>query len=90
MIKLTKTEKDQVVKLSKKFVTIHQEMLQVENVIQKMKERAEILIADLENCRKEENNFVVKLHNKYGNGNLDPINLNWVKEDVIFQIENKL
>lgn len=87
MIKLTKNEKDEILKLSTRFVEIHQEILQVEKTIKKMQEKAESLIEDLEECRESEKIFTKKLHSKYGEGHLDPVNLEWKKEEIIYEIQ---
>jgi len=86
MIKLTKTEKEEILKLSTRFVEIHQDILQVERSIKKMQEKAENLIENLEECREREKIFTQKLHDKYGEGHLDPINLEWKKEEIVYEI----
>ena len=86
MVKLTKPEKDQIVKLSSEFVSIHKEILAVEKTIKNMQERAERLLEGLEECRRKEKAFHSHLQEKYGEGFLDPINLEWKKEEFVYEI----
>jgi len=82
MINLTKKEQESMLNLSKEFVSIHQEILQVEKTIKEMEDRSCELISQLERCRENESDFICKLEKKYGIGSLDPINLVWKKETV--------
>jgi superfamily II helicase len=82
MILLTKKEQESMLNLSKEFVNIHQEILQIERAIQEMEERSSQLISQLERCRENEGDFICELEKKYGIGSLDPINLIWKKETI--------
>jgi hypothetical protein len=82
MTNLTKKEREAMLSLSKQFVNIHQEILQVERTIKEMEDRSSELISQLERCRENENDFICQLEKKYGIGSLDPINLVWKKETV--------
>lgn len=79
MIKLNKTEKEEIIELSNEFVSIHQEIMNIEDEIQKSREKADQLIRILEQCREKEKDFTKKMYSKYGEGRLDPINLKWIK-----------
>lgn len=89
MIKLTKTEKDEIVKLSTDFVSIHQEMRQIEGEIEKLRKKADLLEKNLNGCREKEKKFTKKLYSKYGEGRLDPINLEWVSGEMLYVSQNK-
>ena len=80
MIQLSAEEREQILKFSREFVNIHQSILSVEENITKLEIESSSLISQLEKCREVENEFVEQLENKYGEGNLDPINLTWKKE----------
>lgn len=82
MIQLSKKEQESMLNLSKKFVSIHQEILQVEKTIKEMEDRSAELISQLERCREDENDLVCDLEKKYGCGTLDPINLVWKKQTI--------
>lgn len=82
MIQLTKKEQEGMLNLSKEFVSIHQEILQVEKTIKEMEDRSSELIGQLERCREDEGDFISGLEKKYGQGSLDPINLTWQKETI--------
>jgi hypothetical protein len=79
MGKLTKKEKSEILKLSKKFIQIHQELFTVEESLKNMSKKSECLLGDLEKCRMEEESFIKSLSNKYGEGILDPFSLSWEK-----------
>ena len=82
MIQLTKKEQESMLRLSKEFVSIHQEILHVEKTIKEMEDRSSLLIRQLERCREYEGDFICDLEKKYGEGSLDPINLTWKKETI--------
>lgn len=79
MSKLTKREKSEILKLSKKFIEIHKELFSVEESLKNMSKKSESLLCDLEKCRKEEEIFIKSLSSKYGDGVLDPFSLSWEK-----------
>lgn len=88
MNKLNRTEKNEIVKLSNEFVEIHKEIVQVEKNIQKMQQRTKILVEKLEECRDREKKFTQKLQTKYGEGYLDPMNLEWKNEIEIYETQS--
>ena len=63
--------------ISKNFVGIHQEIMQVEKAIKEMEEKSAELILKLESCREEEFRLVSSLSDKYGDGSLNPFTLTW-------------
>ena len=69
---LTDQEKERLLRLSKKFINVHQEIFKIEESIKIMNERSFKLISDLEKCRESEKSFIKDLTQKYGNGSLDP------------------
>ena len=77
---LTDQEKERLLRLSKKFINVHQEIFKIEESIKVMNERSFKLISDLEKCRESEKSFIKDLTQKYGNGLLDPLTLTWKKE----------
>lgn len=88
MVKLTKSEKEEIVSLSSKFVQIHREVTDVEKAIEKMKEKAKNLMDNLEDCRERERVFTQRMLEKYGEGHLDPMNLAWKKEEIVYENKN--
>jgi len=76
---LTDQEKERLLRLSKKFIKVHQEIFKIEESIKIMNERSLKLISDLEKCRESEKSFIKDLTQKYGNGSLDPLTLTWKK-----------
>ena len=77
---LTDQEKERLLRLSKKFIKVHQDIFKIEESIKVMQERSCKLIGDLEKCRYAEKDFIKDLSQKYGNGTLDPLTLTWKKE----------
>jgi hypothetical protein len=77
---LTDQEKERLLRLSKKFINVHQEIFKIEESIKIMNDRSFKLISDLEKCRESEKSFIKDLTQKYGNGSLDPLTLTWKKE----------
>ncbi len=77
---LTEQEKERLLRLSKKFIKVHQDIFKIEESIKAMQERSCKLIRDLEKCRDAEKDFIKDLSQKYGNGTLDPLTLTWKKE----------
>jgi uncharacterized FlgJ-related protein len=77
---LTDQEKERLLRLSKKFIKVHQEIFKIEESIKIMDDRSFKLISDLEKCRESEKSFIKDLTKKYGNGSLDPLTLTWKKE----------
>lgn len=79
---LTDQEKERLLRLSKKFIKVHQDIFKIEDAIRTMQERSFRLIDDLEKCRNVEKDFIKDLTQKYGNGSLDPLTLTWKKEEI--------
>jgi len=77
---LTNVEKERLVRLSKQFIKVHQDILKIEDTIKSMQERSYKLIDELEKCRNSEKDFIKDLTQKYGSGSLDPLTLTWKKE----------
>jgi hypothetical protein len=80
MENLTRDEKNVIMEISSEFIDIHREIVAVEETIKRMTDRSSELIQKLERCREKEREFVCSLSNKYGEGELDPMNLAWKKE----------
>jgi len=80
MNNLTREEKSTIMEISSEFIDIHREIVTVEETIKRMTERSSDLIDKLERCRERERAFVCSLSDKYGDGELDPMNLTWKKE----------
>lgn len=80
MNNLTGEEKNVIMEISSEFIDIHREIVTVEDTIKRMTERSTDLINKLERCREKERQFVCSLSEKYGDGELDPMNLSWKKE----------
>jgi hypothetical protein len=80
MGKLSRKEKSEILKLSERFIGIHQELFGVEEALKNMSKRSESLLMDLEKCREDERRFINDLSNKYGDGVLDPFSLSWEKK----------
>jgi hypothetical protein len=79
---LTDQEKERLLRLSKKFIKVHQEIFKIEESMKNMADRSAKLITDLERCRDNEKEFIRALSQKYGNGSLDPLTLTWKKEEI--------
>jgi hypothetical protein len=77
---LTNVEKERLLRLSKKFIKVHQDIFKIEDSIKSMQERSYKLIDELEKCRNSEKDFIKDLTQKYGSGSLDPLTLTWKKE----------
>jgi hypothetical protein len=77
---LTNVEKERLLRLSKKFIKVHQDIFKIEDSIKSMQERSYKLIDELEKCRNSEKDFIRDLTQKYGSGSLDPLTLTWKKE----------
>jgi hypothetical protein len=74
---LTKQEKERLLRLSKKFIKVHQDIFKIEETMRLMNERSTKLIDELEKCRNSEKDFIKNLTQKYGSGTLDPLTLTW-------------
>ena len=61
---LTDQEKERLLRLSKKFINVHQEIFKIEESIKIMNERSFKLISDLEKCRDSEKSFIKDLTQK--------------------------
>ena len=86
MKNLTAEEKNEILDLSRDFVSIHQEIVMVEKEIKRLEELSSDLISKLNNCRERETVFTESLAAKYGEGSLDAINLAWKKEELINEV----
>ena len=82
MEELSKEEKKSLMLISTEYIDVHREITNVEETIKRMEERSVELIAKLESCRCKERSFIADLGNKYGEGQLDPMNLTWKKEEI--------
>ena len=87
MVKISKLEKDQIIKLSAEFVSIHKQIMDVEKSIIKLKNKSAELLENLENCRKDEKTLISQMQEKYGSGSLDPVSMEWKKEQMEHGIE---
>jgi hypothetical protein len=79
---LTDQEKERLLRLSKKFIKVHQDIFKIEETMRSMNEKSIKLINELEKCRNSEKDFIKDLTQKYGNGTLDPLTLTWKKETI--------
>jgi hypothetical protein len=79
---LTDQEKERLLRLSKKFIKVHQDIFKIEDTIRSMQERSCKLIGELEKCRNVEKDFIKDLTQKYGTGSLDPLTLTWKREEI--------
>jgi hypothetical protein len=79
---LTDQEKERLLRLSKKFIKVHQDIFKIEDTMRLMNEKSGKLINELEKCRNSEKDFIKDLTQKYGNGTLDPLTLTWKKETI--------
>jgi hypothetical protein len=79
---LTDQEKERLLRLSKKFIKVHQDIFKIEDTIKMMQERSLKLIEELDKCRNIEKDFIKDLTQKYGNGSLDPLTLTWNKDEI--------
>jgi hypothetical protein len=79
---LTDQEKERLLRLSKKFIKVHQDIFKIEDTMRLMNEKSVKLINELEKCRNSEKDFIKDLTQKYGNGTLDPLTLTWKKETI--------
>lgn len=83
MRKLNKKEQNEILNLSKKFIGIHSRIVDVEKQIQNLEKESSSLISELEICRETEREFYRKMENKYGEGQIDPIQMSWkTKEEI--------
>jgi hypothetical protein len=79
---LTDQEKERLLRLSKKFIKVHQDIFKIEDMMRLMNEKSVKLINELEKCRNSEKDFVKDLTQKYGSGVLDPLTLTWKKDTM--------
>jgi hypothetical protein len=77
MKKLNKKEQNEIVNLSKRFINIHSQIVEVEKEIQFLENQSSNLLCDLESCREAEKEFCKKMTKKYGIGELDPLSMAW-------------
>lgn len=87
MIKISKQEKEQILNLSVEFISIHKKIMEVEKTIRELEIKSSELLENLENCRKKEKEQISKLQSKYGAGFLDPVTMEWKKEELEHGIE---
>lgn len=88
MVELNLSEKNEVMRLSSKFISIHTEIRKIESEISDLQKKANLLIEKLESCRLEEQRFSKSLEEKYGPGNLDPLHFLWQKSNFSYESEN--
>ena len=86
MIRLTDEERNDILDLSRDFVSIHQEIVMAEKEMARLAELSNELMSKLEDCRNKEAEFTKSLNSKYGEGTLDAINLAWKKEELANEI----
>jgi hypothetical protein len=86
MRNLTSDEKNEILDLSRDFVSIHHEIVVVEKEIKRLEELSSELISRLSECRERETIFTNNLSAKYGEGSLDAINLAWKKEELVNEV----
>lgn len=53
-------------KLSSKYITVHNEIIKVEKSIKQLEEKSADLIKELEECRNDEKKFMEIMAEKYG------------------------
>lgn len=82
-LQLTGKEKETILKFSKNYIRIHNDIVNVEKEIKSLEIKSSDLIQELESCRNEEANFMEKMAKKYGPGSIDPMNLKWEKKNKI-------
>jgi hypothetical protein len=87
MTQLTKKEKKEILRFSKNYISLHNEIVRVETEIKSLEKRSSDLIQNLEDCRSEESVFMEGLKKKYGEGQIDPLSMCWHKISVT---ENEL
>jgi len=78
-MELTKKEKDTANLLKIKFSEVRSDIEDVQGQMEYLNTKAGSLIKDLENLREQESNFIDSLSEKYGEGNLDPFKLIYIK-----------
>ena len=76
---LTKKEKDQANFLKDRFSIVRAEIETVQEEMESLNMKAGSLVKELERLRDEENFFIEKLKEKYGEGKLDPFKLIYMK-----------
>jgi hypothetical protein len=77
MKRLNKKEQNEILNLSKRFISIHSDIVKVEKEIQFLETQSSSLISDLESCRETEKQFCKRMSEKYGEGELDPLSMTW-------------
>jgi hypothetical protein len=77
MKKLNKREQSEILDLSKKFIDIHSKIVKIEKEIQLLENESSNLISNLEDCRETEKEFCKKMRERYGEGELDPLTMEW-------------
>lgn len=78
-MELTKKEKDTANLLKIKFSEVRSDIEDVQGQMEYLNTKAGSLIKDLEDLREQESNFIDSLREKYGEGNLDPFKLIYMK-----------
>jgi chromosome segregation ATPase len=80
--KITKTEEKKAKEIKAGFFEVHSQISQIQNEMNNLNRKAEVLIKKLEILREEESSFVRSLGEKYGEGTLDPFNMTYkIKEE---------
>lgn len=84
MRKLNRKEQNEILDLSRKFIEIHSRIVDIEKQIQGLEKESSDLISELELCRESEREFHRKMENKYGEGQIDPIEMSWkTKKEIV-------
>jgi len=82
MSQLTNKEKETILKFSKNYINLHNQIVSVEEEIKKLEDKSSCLIQELEDCRLEETDFMELLSKKYGPGQINPMNLCWEEKKL--------
>jgi hypothetical protein len=88
MSQLTNKEKETILKFSKNYIDLHNQIVSVEEEIKKLEDKSSCLIRELEDCRLEEKDFMDSLCKKYGPGQINPMNLCWEEKKLIHYAVN--
>jgi len=79
MKKINGVDQAKILKISKKYLEIHQNISIVEKKMQDLQNLSSKLISELEDCRNEENNLMGDMEKTYGTGKLNPLSFCWEK-----------
>lgn len=79
MKKISKDNQTKILKISKKYLEIHQNISIIEKKMQDLQNLSSRLINELEDCRKEEKDLMNDMQKTYGVGKFNPLNFCWEK-----------